>query len=185
MRATGRCVRWLLALIPLCGALIAALPASAGGAPQSTNPTTLYLPLLALAPVANAQEQHVVDLTNQYRALNGCQPLALSPELTRSARNHSQDMADHNYFGHDDLAGRGPDWRAAQAGYAGMAGWENIAAGFPTPDAVVSAWYNERPPNDGHRRNMLNCSLTDIGVGYGYNSGSTYGAYWTQDFGIR
>jgi uncharacterized protein YkwD len=47
----------------------------------------------------------------------------------------------------------------------------------------VGSWYNETPPNDGHRRNMLNCALTQIGVGYATNPNSDYGTYWTQDFG--
>jgi hypothetical protein len=33
--------------------------------------------------------------------------------------------------------------------------------------------HNETPPNDGHRLNLLNCSLKDVGVGYAANSNST------------
>ena len=40
---------------------------------------------------------------------------------------------------------------------------ENIAAGYPTPEAVIDAFFNETPPNDGHRRNLLNCGLRDVG----------------------
>ena len=54
-----------------------------------------------------------------------------------------------------------------------------------TAAEVVAGWYNETPPNDGHRRNILNCALTEIGVGYANNSASQYGTYWTQDFGER
>src|SRR6266487_2461840 len=60
---------------------------------------------------------------------------------------------------------------------------QDMAAGFGDAALVVNTWYNETPPNDGHRRNMLNCALTDIGVGFSYNGNSTYGTYWTQDFG--
>jgi uncharacterized protein YkwD len=35
--------------------------------------------------------------------------------------------------------------------------------------------------SDGHRRNILNCGTTQIGVGYA--TGGAYGNYWTQDFG--
>ena len=80
---------------------------------------------------------------------------------------------------HTDRGGHSPGWRAQQAGYSGMAGWENIAAGQATPDDVVTAWYTSLD----HRRNMLDCSLTDIGVGYGYSTGSTYHSYWTEAFG--
>jgi uncharacterized protein YkwD len=167
------------------GMLFTAMPVIAQTALQSTESSQIYLPLMELAAIATPLEQQVVDLTNEYRRQNGCEPLALSPQLTIAARDHSQDMADNDYFSHNDLFEHNPGWRAQQAGYTGLAGWENIAAGYPTAADVVSAWYNESPPNDGHRRNMLNCSLNDIGVGYAYNANSTYGSYWTQDFGIH
>ncbi|MEU5524969.1 CAP domain-containing protein [Streptomyces sp. NPDC047860] len=45
---------------------------------------------------------------------------------------------------------------------------ENVAWGYPTPEAAFLAWFNETPPNDGHRRNILNCNFTSIGVGIAY-----------------
>jgi uncharacterized protein YkwD len=127
----------------------------------------------------------VLTLTNALRQQHGCQPLQISPELTSAARGHSQDMADHNYFSHSDGSGHMPAWRAQQAGYPGIAGAENIGAGYVTAEHVVMGWYNETPPNDGHRRNLLNCSLTDVGIGYAVNPSSDFGSYWTQDFGQR
>ncbi|MCK9920809.1 CAP domain-containing protein [Frankia sp. AgPm24] len=53
---------------------------------------------------------------------------------------------------------------------------ENIAAGQPTPDAVVRAWM----ASPGHRANILNRSLRRIGAGPA--GGGPYGAHWTQDF---
>ena len=35
----------------------------------------------------------------------------------------------------------------------------------------------------GHCKNIMNGSFADIGVGYAFTSGSTYGHYWTQSFG--
>ncbi len=34
----------------------------------------------------------------------------------------------------------------------------------------------------GHRANILNCSLRQIGVGLATGPAGTYGTYWTQDF---
>ncbi|HEU5097950.1 MAG TPA: CAP domain-containing protein [Roseiflexaceae bacterium] len=132
--------------------------------------------------VSTGQSQIVV-LTNQLRQQHGCAPLAVSPALSLAAQQHSQEMADNNYFSHVDLSGHNPGWRALQAGYAGSAGAENIAAGYTTAEEVVMAWYNETPPNDGHRQNLLNCSFTEIGIGYAVNPNSQYHNYWTQDFG--
>lgn len=53
---------------------------------------------------------------------------------------------------------------------------ENIAAGQRTPKDVVTAWMN----SDGHRKNILSSSFTEIGVGYA--KGGAYGHYWTQMF---
>ena len=50
---------------------------------------------------------------------------------------------------------------------------ENIAMGYPTPEAVVDGWMN----SEGHRANILNPSFTVIGVGY-----VEQGHYWTQMF---
>jgi hypothetical protein len=119
----------------------------------------------------------------ELRQQHGCPARQVSPGLTVAARLHSREMADHNYLDHIDLSGQHSDWRAEQAGYTGLAGCENIAAGYTTAEDVVSGWYNETPPDDGHRRNMLNCELTAIGAGYATNPNSDYGTYWTQDFG--
>ena len=40
--------------------------------------------------------------------------------------------------------------------------------------AVMQAWLD----SPGHRRNILDCDLVTIGVGY-----TADGSYWTQDFG--
>jgi len=185
VRVTKRQARLFFGLILFSGLLFIIMPVAAQTEPQAAQNIHVYLPLITNPAIATQIEQQVVDLTNQYRQQNGCAALTLSRELTLAARGHSQDMADNDYFGHNDQSAHSPSWRAAQAGYDGVAGWENIAAGYATAESVVSAWYNETPPNDGHRRNMLNCSLTDIGVGYGDNPSSTYGSYWTQDFGMH
>jgi uncharacterized protein YkwD len=149
----------------------------------------IMLPLMLTTSAPSALDasigHQVLTLTNALRQQHGCPALQLSPELTSAAQGHSQDMADHNYFNHIDGNGNTPKERAQQAGYLGNAGTENIAAGYATAEDVVMGWYNEAPPNDGHRRNLLNCSLTDIGIGYAINPNSDYGSYWTQDLGQR
>ncbi len=86
-------------------------------------------------------------------------------------------MAAKNYFSHTGLDGRSPFDRMRDAGYSYSSAAENIAAGQPTPAAVVNGWMN----SEGHRANILNCKLTQIGVGVA--RGGSYGIYWTQVFG--
>lgn len=58
-----------------------------------------------------------------------------------------------------------------------FAAGENIAAGYGSPEAVVTGWKN----SEGHYANMINVSFTKLGVGY-FNIDYGYGAYWVQLF---
>jgi uncharacterized protein YkwD len=143
----------------------------------------IYLPLVTGAQPASASiAEQVVAVTNTYRAAHGCGPLTLNPQLSAAANEHSEDMATHDYFSHTSQDGSSPWDRIRRAGYRYSSAAENIAAGYPTAESVVAGWYNEVPPNDGHRRNILDCTLTDVGIGYAENGASTYHIYWTQDF---
>jgi len=145
-----------------------------------------YLPLITGGqPASVSIAEQVVAVTNIYRARHGCGPLTLNPQLTAAANEHSEDMAAHDYFSHTSQDGSTPWDRISRAGYKYTSAAENIAAGYPTAQEVVDGWYNEVPPNDGHRKNMLDCTLTEVGIGYAENDASTYQIYWTQDFGTQ
>jgi uncharacterized protein YkwD len=119
----------------------------------------------------------VVALTNAERLGKGCKALTVDATLTAVAQDHSEDMAKRNFFDHNNPDGKSPFDRMSAAGYKyGMAA-ENIAAGYRSPADVVKGWMN----SSGHRANILNCGVTEIGVGYA--AGGTHGMYWTQDFG--
>jgi uncharacterized protein YkwD len=118
----------------------------------------------------------VLKLTNAERAKAGCKALTTSAKLTRAAQAHSADMAAKNYFSHDSQDGRSPFDRMKDAGYNFRAAAENIAMGQRTPASVMDAWMNSA----GHKANILNCTYTQIGIGYAVGNGSPY---WTQDFG--
>ena len=120
--------------------------------------------------------------TNSYRSQFNCPPLRENAQLEQAALAHSQDMALHGYFDHNSPSGQTPWDRIHAAGYQFSMAAENIAAGYQTPEAVIDAFFNETPPDDGHRRNLLNCALRDVGFAYYYQKGSAYGSYWTQDF---
>ena len=129
----------------------------------------------AAPPAADPAEAEVLALVNAQRAANGCGALAGDEGLASVARGHSADMAARDYFSHSTPEGVDPFQRAAAAGQSAMA--ENIAAGQGSAAAVMESWMN----SPGHRANILNCSLTRLGVGVGY--GGSYGIYWTQLFG--
>ena len=128
-------------------------------------------------PASGSSTDQVVSLTNAERAAAGCPALTVDGKLTAVAQAHSADMAARGYFDHSDREGHTPFDRMTAAGYVYRAAAENIAAGQRTPADVLEAWMN----SPGHRANILNCALTQIGVGYA--TGGSYGSYWTQDFG--
>lgn len=151
-------------------------PAPIDVAPPNITPPNITPPPAAVQAIPNPAfgtfEQQVFDLTNQQRVQQGLLPLALNLTLNDVAEKHSQDMATRNYFSHQGLDGSQPWDRMRADGYSYSRAAENIAFGQPTPQEVVTAWMN----SPGHRQNILDPNLKDIGVGY-------YNGYWTQNFG--
>lgn len=146
-------------------------------------------PPSAPAPAPDDIVGRLVAQTNMYRAQAGCPSVTLNDQLSVAAQSHSQDMAQNDFFSHTGSDGSSLSERLHRAGYRFSAAAENLAAGTTTPERTVDGWVNETPPNDGHRRNILNCELREIGVGYVYLANDTgnvnYNYYWTQDFGTR
>ena len=123
-------------------------------------------------------ERRIFELTNVERANNGLPLFIWDKGLASVARAHSEDMARNNYFAHNRPDGSTPWDRLARAGIQYRGAAENICAGYSTPEAAVNAWMN----SSGHRANILNGSLTHLGVGVVYLEGSRYRYYATQMF---
>lgn len=134
----------------------------------------LSIPLVPKATLS--YEKQVVNLCNGYRKQQGLSPLTMNWQLERMARIKSQDMRDHHYFSHTSPTYGSPFHMMSTFGIAYTSAGENIAAGQPSPKAVVTSWMN----SPGHRANILNKSYSQIGVGYA--SGGQYGSYWTEEF---
>ena len=137
---------------------------------------------VAAAPPQNdSLIARVMELTNLERQKAGLGPLALSSELSGAAQEYSQVLASTGCFEH--TCGAVPNF-ADRAGQAGYTGWtalaENIAAGYPSAEAVVSGWMN----SPGHRANILSPKYTEIGVGM-VDGGGKFGTYWAEEFGAR
>jgi uncharacterized protein YkwD len=122
-------------------------------------------------------------------------PLYWDYGLNQSSRQHSQEMADDDYFAHTSVDGGDPFVRIQHYYTRSSTLGENIAAG--THGSEVTAmlqWLCDAPSGsspccvdgqscDGHRRNIMDPVFHALGAGYGFNAGSTYQHYWTQDFG--
>jgi uncharacterized protein YkwD len=147
-------------------------------------------------PVSSAGfECEVLDETNYYRSTGyncdskgkfpATSPLTMQFQLRKAARYHSEWMADTGTFSHDSPGGPYGDDFVDRITWAGYSGWsrvgENIAAGYTSPVDVVKGWME----SDGHCANIMNDDFNEIGIGHHYDSGSTYGHWWSQEFGKR
>lgn len=135
-------------------------------------------------------EAEVLTIVNQRRsegatcggqAFGAAPPLSADPALTCAARIHSLDMAERNFFDHNNLDGESPFDRMMRAGYVYSTAGENIAAGQPTAEQVMQGWMQ----SDGHCRNIMNPDFVHFGGGYVSTATAAYPAYWTQTFGAR
>ena len=178
----------LLTILPVC--LSGATPARARAATKNLQ---VYVPLL-LSSAQLSVEQQVLDLVNQQRQQQGCAALTRSEQLSAAANAHSQDMALHDLFSHTGSDGSSMVSRVEATGYSYSMLAENLAAGARTAEEVVAGWMN----SPGHRANILNCDLHELGVGYymqlddqsnvrldNGQLGGPYRYYWTQDFGSQ
>lgn len=127
------------------------------------------------ADTVAAYEQEVFDLVNQIREENGLEPFVYNEILAETARAHSQDMIDRDFFDHYNPDGKSPFDRMRDNGLSYSMAAENIAVGYPSPEAVVEGWMN----SEGHRANILG-GCEELGVGLAL--GGSYGYYWTQCF---
>ena len=137
-----------------------------------------------VAPTATNQNfiYRVLELTNIERSKLSLSPLTLNTQLLNAAENHSQNMALQDFFSHTGKDGSSIGSRVTATGYKFSAAAENIGAGYSTPEQVIEGWMN----SDGHRANILNPNLKEIGLGYYFLADDTgtenWNHYWTQVF---
>jgi uncharacterized protein YkwD len=154
-------------------------PSAAAGAPPAPAAPAPQAPSLPAPPAGvalTAEEQYLVDQTNQARIQAGLNPLTVDPLLTQLARLKSQDMITHNYFGHDSPDLGTPLQMQTAAGIrCAIMGAENIAGARDVQTAFFMFMSSA-----GHRANILYPGLTRIGVGVVHDG--PYGVYVTQEF---
>jgi uncharacterized protein YkwD len=139
-------------------------------------------PRVAEAPMLVSR---TLDLVNQVRArgtrcgersFGPVPPVRLSQPLAEVAFGHASDMATHNYFEHEDLAGRSPADRVRAVGYREKLVGENIAYGPKSADEVVQGWLD----SPGHCENIMDPRFAEMGIAYAPGRASKKGLYWVQ-----
>ena len=128
------------------------------------------------APEFPAMTNHLLNQVNFERAEAGVRPLKLDSLACTVAEKHATEMARHNFISHWGLDGRKPYHRYSFAGGV-EAIQENdgaIDTSTPIPSADVPihllsmhrSMHDEVPPDDGHRKAILNPVHTHVGFGY-------------------
>ena len=102
--------------------------------------------------------------------------VTLSQTLADVALGHAADMAQHDYFDHQDLSGRTPAERVRAVGYKETLVGENIAYGPGSADEVVKGWLD----SPGHCENIMEPRFTQMGIAYAPGSAPKPGLYWVQ-----
>src|SRR5215204_6105134 len=165
----------------VAAALAAVLSAGPGTAAPSRAALSNCTPGAGWGTLRPELSSAALSLINQHRTAMGLGVLKISPRLTAAADWKSLHMGYYQYFGHNDPAppvNRDPFQRMADCGYAfNTAKGENIAYGFSTAAAVVSAWLS----SSGHRGNIEYGGFVATGISAAAAPNGTI--YWTQEFG--
>lgn len=126
-----------------------------------------------------AARRYVLERVNADRKAEGLEPVVRDSVAERAAQEHAEDMAKLGFTAHWGSDGSVPEQRYTRAG--GMHFVQENAACFfdgarraldPKPrfrvallDQIEAAFLGERPPHDGHRRNILKKTHTALGIG--------------------
>ena len=160
-RASRLLVVWLLVL--------------ASGCSSPTGPSGVE----AATPPSGGAASELASLTNAERRQAGLPAFTVSPSLMRAAQLHADQMASTGQMAHSLPGARYPEQkdRLAAVGYNWQAYAENVAYGQGNPASAISSWMG----SSGHRANILNRGLTEIGTAVA--NGSDGRPYWVQVFG--
>jgi uncharacterized protein YkwD len=139
----------------------------------------------SLPPAASdayaASVGRIFDLINAERSRRGLRPLVFNAQLDQMARIQATNMAYFQRMAHVIPQAKLPSLsdRARYAGYVYGEIAENVALGYPTPEAVVQGWMN----SSGHRANILNTGVVETGIAIARSAAG--GLYYCQVFGRR
>ena len=126
----------------------------------------------AVTPIAVSGGQ-AASLVSSYRAANGLDRVGVDSRLMQAAADQARAMGERDIIGHN-VAGS-LSRRVSAAGFDWGAAAENLGAGYSSLDAAMGGWRGSA----GHRQNLLNPLVTEIGVAaVATPPGSRHRTYW-------
>ncbi|QBQ07188.1 serine protease [Sporosarcina pasteurii] len=124
-------------------------------------------------------EIQLFDLTNAARVRHGLPALKWEENAAQTALLHSIDMAEHNYFSHENLEGLSPFDRMRSDGITFRAAGENLAYGQSSSIFAHEGLMNSK----GHRENILQDIYSHLGIGVAFNEQEQ--PYYTENFLLK
>lgn len=137
--------------------------------------------LIAVAFTPDLGEKAMVRLINEQRASQGLSQLRRVRVLDEAADWFAEDLAARDAdLDHVDSQGRRVNHRIYDFGYRAIRkAAENIAYGSDDARGTLDLWLK----SPGHRRNLLDPDLEDIGVGAQVSPSGR--VYWVTEFARR
>jgi len=160
-------------------------------APALASPVEDSLPLPEARPV-DPVKVAVFDRINRDRLAAGVPAVAWDDHASRVADEFCANQIRENTSGHFLTDGLPPYARTSFAGVFGMqlensVTWKTTGSSFDEPSVNLAleghaSMLAEKPPNDGHRRTILDPDATHVGVGYALSRGEFR---MSQEFLVR
>lgn len=159
--------------------------------PSIDAPTTIprSSPTLTSVTVTDFARQ-VLSQMNAAREAEGAPALTMRSGLVRSAWKHNTAMSARCGLSHQCTSEPGLGERISAESVTWTSAGENVGQGGPEPnngEAIVAMAQQltadmlaETPPNDGHRKNILNKSFKYVGISLYRDDNGT--VWMTQDF---
>ncbi|GAB2845822.1 hypothetical protein GCM10027200_52480 [Lentzea nigeriaca] len=180
------------AIAPTSGTTAPAPRTTSPTQPRMTTPAPVVPPNTptSTTPATLTPAERVLAVMNQARAGARLKPYEMDAKLVNAAAGHNQVMAGGCGLNHECSGEPGAGVRISAAGAQWGELGENIGSGGPVDDTtsaigdkavgLTNAMLGEKPPDDGHRRNILSSSYTKVGIAVTRDAS---GVVWmTQEF---
>ena len=156
---------------------------------KPTKPTTKAPTAASVPKTGDAILDAVLEHINAARTDAGLSPLTLDADLSKASAKHTQLMIngcglEHQCSGESGLGDRftaqGVKWTSAGENIGFGSSGSSDAAIIKAANGLTDSMLAEKPPNDGHRKNLLNTGFKHIGLSIVRDA---KGITWmTQDF---
>lgn len=121
-------------------------------------------------------ETQLFELTNAARVKHDLPVLDWNEDVSETARKHSSDMAENNYFSHTNLEGQSAADRMREDEISFVSAGENLAYGQFSSIFAHQGLMNSA----GHRENILHNGYTELGTGVDFDESDQ--PFYTENY---